>query len=130
MNTAVVSVGTNIEPEKNVEAARKLVSDEHELLDCSEFIHTSPIGRPDQPDFLNGAFLVRTGMDRAQFRDSLKAIVYRLGRRRGADKFAARQIDLDIVVWNGRVVDLDYHKRDFIRNACRQLLPELANGGT
>ena len=129
MNTAVVSVGSNIKPERNVQAARELVAAEHELLGCSDFVRTAPIGRPGQPDFLNGAFLVRTPLSRSRFRVSLKAIENRLGRRRSHDKFAARRIDLDIVVWNGQVVDPDYHARDFVRKACRQLLPELTDSG-
>ena len=129
MNTAVISVGSNIEPERNVAAARELVATEHELLASSEFVRTTPIDRPGQPDFLNGAFLVRTSLGRAQLRASLKRIENRLGRRRGRDKFAARRIDLDIVVWNGRVVDSDYHEREFVRDACRQLLPGLADSG-
>jgi len=130
MNTAVISVGSNIEPERNVESARELVAAEHELLASSDFVRTAPIDRPGQPDFLNGAFLVRTSLGRRQLRASLKRIENRLGRQHGPDKFAARRIDLDIVVWNGLVVDSDYYDRDFVRDACRQLLPELGDSGT
>ncbi|MBW7996970.1 MAG: 2-amino-4-hydroxy-6-hydroxymethyldihydropteridine diphosphokinase [Candidatus Glassbacteria bacterium] len=128
MNTAVVSVGSNIEPERNVRAAKDLLAAGHELVSCSEFVRTEPIGHPEQPDFLNGAFLVRTGLNRRDFRASLKEIENRLGRLRRPDKYAARRIDLDIVVWNGRIVDRDYYTRDFVRSACRQLLPDLENG--
>ena len=129
MNTVVVSVGSNIDPERNIEAARELVAGEHELVACSDFVHTAPIDRPGQPDFLNGAFLLRTPLERPQLRASLKRIENRLGRCHGPDKSAPRRIDLDIVVWNGRVVDRDYHTRDFLRDACRQLLPDLEDGG-
>jgi 2-amino-4-hydroxy-6-hydroxymethyldihydropteridine diphosphokinase len=127
MNTAIVSVGSNIEPEYNVKAARELVAQLHELAGCSDFEQTEPLERPGQPEYLNGAFLVRTGMNREALRASLKGIEKRLGRVRGPDRYIARRIDLDIVVWNGRVVDDDYHTRDFVRRACVQLLPELEN---
>lgn len=129
MNTVVVSVGSNIEPESNVAAARELVAGSHELVAESEFVRTEPIGRPGQPQYLNGAFLVRTSLGRSRFREYLKQVENRLGRVRGDDKYASRRIDLDIVVWNGRIVDRDYYTRDFVREACCQLLPGLRNGG-
>ncbi len=128
MNTVIVSVGSNIEPERNVQAARELVAELHELVGCSDFERTEPLSRPGQPEFINGAFLVRTNLDRPALRASLKEIEDRLGRVRRSDKFCPRRIDLDIVVWNGRVVDEDYHTRDFVRRACVQLLPALENG--
>ncbi len=127
MNTAIVSVGSNIEPERNVQAARELVEELHELAGCSDFERTEPLERPGQPEYLNGAFLVRTELSHKELRASLKAVEHSLGRVRGPDKYGARPIDLDIVVWNGRVVDDDYHTRDFVRRACVQLLPELEN---
>jgi 2-amino-4-hydroxy-6-hydroxymethyldihydropteridine diphosphokinase len=129
-NTAVISVGSNIDPERNVAAARELVAGRFELVASSDFIVTEAIGRPDQPDFLNGALLVRTGLTREKLRDALKEIENSLGRTRCPDKYAPRTIDLDIVVWNGEVVDQDYHTRAFVRDACRQVLPGLLDGGT
>lgn len=128
MNVAIVSVGSNIEPERNVQAARKLVAELHELAGCSDFERTDPLERPGQPEYLNGAFLVRTELSREALRASLKKIEDGLGRVRRQDKYSARRIDLDIVVWNGLVVDDDYHTRDFVRRACIQLLPALENG--
>lgn len=125
MNTAIVSVGSNIEPERNVQAARELVAELHELVRCSDFERTEPLGRPGQPEYLNGAFLLRTKLSRRALRASLKEIEDRLGRVRRPDKFCPRRIDLDIVVWNGRVVDEDYYTRDFVRRACLQLLPAM-----
>jgi 2-amino-4-hydroxy-6-hydroxymethyldihydropteridine diphosphokinase len=127
MNTVVVSVGSNIEPEHNIRAARELVAELHELVGCSDFEQTEPLERPGQPEYLNGAFLVRTELSRKALRANLKAVEDQLGRVRNRDKYSARRIDLDIVVWNGRVVDDDYHTRDFVRRACVQLLPELEN---
>ena len=130
MNTAVVSVGSNIEPERNVEAARKMITGLHELAAISDFVRTKPIGRPSQPEYLNGAFLIYTGLSRRALRASLKSIEQQLGRVHHKDKYASRRIDLDIVVWNGIVVDRDYYTRDFVRAACCQVLPELAESGS
>ena len=37
-----------------------------------------------------------------------------------------RTIDLDLLVWNGKVVDKDYYTRDFLRQIAAELLPEFA----
>jgi hypothetical protein len=34
-------------------------------------------------------------------------------------------MDLDIVVWNGQIVDEDVYDREFLRSAVTQLCPEL-----
>ncbi len=126
MNIAVISVGSNIDPEVNIEKGRSLLAGEHELLGESSFVRTKPIGHLEQPDFVNGAFLISTELDQEELERNLKKIEKALGRVKSAIKFGPRTIDLDIVVWNGKVVSRDFYARDFVRNACCELLPELA----
>ena len=126
MNIAVISIGSNIDSEVNIEKARSLLAGEHELLGESSFVRTKPVGYLKQPDFINGAFLLSTEMDQGELERNLKKIEKALGRVKTAIKFGPRTIDLDIVVWNGKVVDRDFYERDFVRNACCELLPELA----
>jgi 2-amino-4-hydroxy-6-hydroxymethyldihydropteridine diphosphokinase len=126
MNIAVISVGSNIDPQVNIERARCLLAGEHELLGESSFVRTKPIGYLKQPDFLNGAFLISTELDQEELEKNLKEIEKALGRVKTAIKFGPRTIDLDIVVWNGNVISRDFYERDFVRNACCDLLPELA----
>ena len=125
MNIAVISVGSNIEPEANIEKARLRLADSQKLVGVSAFVRTRPIGKLDQPHFLNGAFLVSTGLDQADFTKLLKEIENELGRVRTADKYGPRSIDLDLLVWNGRVIDEDFYRRSFVRDAVVELLPEL-----
>ena len=55
----------------------------------------------------------------------LIAIEDQLGRIRNTEIIQTRSIDLDIVVWNEKVVDEDFYSRDFLRKAVLELLPEL-----
>ncbi|HUU26855.1 MAG TPA: 2-amino-4-hydroxy-6-hydroxymethyldihydropteridine diphosphokinase [archaeon] len=126
MNIAVISVGSNLDPRANVTRARDLLEKEQRFLGQSSFVVTRPIGPKDQPDFLNGAFLISTELDLQGLKDALKKIESGMGRVIGADKWGPRTIDLDIVVWNGEVVDNDFYERDFVRNAVIELLPQLA----
>ncbi len=128
MNRAVLSVGSNIQPERNVKRALALLKHEGILRASSAFVRTAPIGILDQPEFLNGAALVETELERAALKRRLRELEERLGRRREGSRCGPRTIDLDIVVWNGRVVDRDFYERDFIRNAVLELLPSFMTG--
>jgi 2-amino-4-hydroxy-6-hydroxymethyldihydropteridine diphosphokinase len=125
MNSAVIGVGSNVEPEKNVEAALALLSKEQKVLAASRQKRTSPRGLENQPDFINCAFLMETKLDRAALADYLKGVESRLGRKRTGEKDAPRSIDLDIIVFNGEVVGPDFERYDFVRDSVLELLPEL-----
>ena len=126
MNLAVIMVGSNIDPEFNLKKAREYLEKEQNLLAESSPVTTKPIGYKYQPDFVNGAFLISTELDMEILERSLKQIEVRLGRQKAADKYGPRTIDLDIVVWNGKVVNRDFYERDFVRKAVFELLPQLA----
>jgi 2-amino-4-hydroxy-6-hydroxymethyldihydropteridine diphosphokinase len=123
MNTVVLGVGSNIRPRFNISQAKGLLSKEQRFVNESTFVATSPIGFADQPDFVNGAFLVGTEMERADFEKYLKDLESRLGRVRTGNKNGPRTIDLDIIAWNGRIVNDDYYEREFLKKAVVELLP-------
>ena len=125
MNQAVVAIGSNIEPERNIPAAIEQLEAVMSVLGESRFLHTEPVGPPGQPEFVNGVVLVETPLDCAGLKSLLRGVESQLGRIRTADRYAPRPIDLDIVVWNGRIVDDDVRERDFLRLAIREVLPAL-----
>jgi 2-amino-4-hydroxy-6-hydroxymethyldihydropteridine diphosphokinase len=117
MNIAIIGVGSNISPQANIGKARDILSVEQTFIGESRFITTTPIGYTDQPDFINGAFKVGTDLTQGEFVTYLKEIEQRLGRKKNAIKYGPRIIDLDLVVWNGIVVDPDYYTRDFLQQS-------------
>lgn len=125
MNRAVISVGSNIRPDENIPLARRRIAKGVKLLAESRFVETEPIGFADQPNFVNGAFLIETEMDLDELRKWLRRVEDELGRVRTANKYGPRTIDLDVVVWNGRIVDDDVYRRDFLRSTVLELLPDL-----
>jgi 2-amino-4-hydroxy-6-hydroxymethyldihydropteridine diphosphokinase len=97
---AGVAVGSNIEPEANIASAMEALDERVEIVALSTFYWTTAIGRPEQPEFLNGAVAVRTDRGpRALKFDVLRSIEESLGRVRTADRFASRTIDLDVVLY-------------------------------
>jgi 2-amino-4-hydroxy-6-hydroxymethyldihydropteridine diphosphokinase len=125
LNKIVIGVGSNVDPEKNIEEAKNAIVNQHNLIKASSFIETTPIGCKDQDNFLNGAFLVETEMDPSTFKSWLKNLEKKLGRVKSENKDGPRTIDLDIIVWNGEVVDSEVYEREFLINSINELLPEL-----
>ncbi len=100
-SVAFVSVGSNIEPERNIVRALEALQDATRVSSSSTFYRTEPIGRPGQPSFVNGVWRIDTTMGPKRIREALLAPVeQRLGRVRTADKFAPRTIDLDLILYN------------------------------
>jgi 2-amino-4-hydroxy-6-hydroxymethyldihydropteridine diphosphokinase len=126
MNRAVVSFGSNINPEFNIHKAKRILAKTHPLISESDVVITKPMGYKDQPDFYNGAVLLDTEMELQTFNSWLKKIEDRLGRIRNGNMNGPRTIDLDIVVWNGSVKDSDIYSRLYLRNSVLQLLPDLS----
>lgn len=125
MITAIVAVGSNIDPEENVERTIEIMKKDFPFAYASDFIRTEPDGYKDQPDFLNGAICLRTSMSREQLHEYLKQTEYRLGRIKGPIKAGPRTIDLDLVIWDGQIVHDDYPRKDYTRIPVDQLLKEL-----
>ncbi|MGD9929660.1 MAG: 2-amino-4-hydroxy-6-hydroxymethyldihydropteridine diphosphokinase [Mangrovibacterium sp.] len=121
MNTCIIGIGSNMDPEVNMARLLDILKKETSLLKVSSLVTTKPIGITDQPDFVNGAAKLETEFSMDEFRQYLKKLEDRLGRDRSQPKFGPRTIDLDIVVWNGQIIDEDYHTRDFLRAAVAEL---------
>ena len=117
----IIGIGSNIEPEKNIAAALHILRQDHELGAVSTMVKTSPIGITEQPDFLNGAAKVFTTMEVADFKLYLKTVEDRLNRDRTTPKYGPRTIDLDILIWDGEIIDPDYYNRDFLQVAVKEI---------
>lgn len=123
LHKAIVSVGTNIDPEINLKRAKGILESELNFLDEATVIQTRPDGYQDQPDFLNGAYLLATDMGYDDFNLYLKSVENRMGRIKGPIKSGPRCIDLDIIVWDNKVVHDDYvQKKHYVVTPVNELL--------
>ena len=64
-------------------------------------------------------------MDTPTLKSWLKNLEYKLGRVKTENINGPRPIDLDIIVWNGEVVDSEVYEREFLINSINELLPKL-----
>jgi len=112
---ALIALGSNIAPERNLPRAVALLRQNYHLTvrAVSRVYESLPINAgggvaEDQPPFLNAALLVATdgyyGPLALKFH-VLRFIELLLGRRRSADKFAPRPMDLDLVLFGDCVLN-------------------------
>ncbi|MEW6145148.1 MAG: 2-amino-4-hydroxy-6-hydroxymethyldihydropteridine diphosphokinase [Thermodesulfobacteriota bacterium] len=125
LNRAVIGLGSNINPQENIRKAKDAIAGEFKLIKSSSFVETDPVGFEDQDRFLNGAILIETELDADSLKSRLKILETELGRVKTDNKHGPRAIDLDILVWNGEVVDGEVYEREFLRRSIKELLPEM-----
>ncbi len=122
--TAVIAIGSNIDAVCNIDRAMRILRNRFDVRNYAGPIQTTPVGLTDQPDFFNAAVLVKTNLDQAALVHYLKAIEDEMGRDRSRPRFGPREIDLDLVVWNGNIVDNDYYERDFLKRLVDEVLKD------
>jgi 2-amino-4-hydroxy-6-hydroxymethyldihydropteridine diphosphokinase len=125
MNQAVIGLGSNIDPHKNIQKAKDILNRKFRIIAESEFKITKPIGDIQQPDFLNGTVFIETEFTTDALKAGLREIESTMGRNRAKDRFGPRTIDLDIVVWNNQVFDQDFYNREYLKRSVLELIPDL-----
>jgi 2-amino-4-hydroxy-6-hydroxymethyldihydropteridine diphosphokinase len=127
-----IGIGSNIEPERNVRSALKLLSDVIDITGISKFYRCLAIDRPEQPDYYNGVIQAITGLAPHDLKAELGSIEHKLGRVRTDDVYAARTIDLDLLVYDELVThgdltlpDPDIRRRSFLALSLFELEPSL-----
>lgn len=122
INIAVIGIGSNINAIENIPGMLEILSNKVEILKISQMIQTKPIGIENQPEYTNGAVKIATPLEKEDLIILLKSIEDQLGRDLTAPRYSPRTMDLDLVVWNGRIVDKDYFTRDFLRRSVQEVI--------
>ncbi len=131
-----VGVGSNLEPELHVPRALARLDEAVGLLRVSTFYVTAPLGRPADPPFVNGVVELRDTLAAAPLKALLARIESDEGRRRGADRFAPRPVDLDLLLHGDSVSTSpplphpDVSTRRFVAVPLLELAPELTLPGS
>lgn len=104
-HTICLLLGSNIEGEKNLVEALSLLQKRLTLLESSA-VYLSPAMGSDGPDFLNAALLATTFLSKSGLKEKVfRPIEALLKRVRTDDKNAPRTIDIDLITYDGEVVD-------------------------
>src|SRR5699024_4381406 len=82
------------------EAAKALEQHETELVEMSPILLSDPVG-PSLRRYANAAALVETGLEPEKLLAALQEIERMFGRRRSGQRWRARTLDLDVILWSG-----------------------------
>ena len=139
MARAFISIGSNIDPETNVRNAVPRLAKAARVAAVSTVSLTEPVGPPGQPPYYNCVAEIETDKAPRELKfEVLRRIESELGRTRGRDKFAARTIDLDLILYDKVVMttrditlpDPDILKRPFLAIPLAELAPGLILPGS
>src|SRR5678816_715047 len=127
LHQAHLSLGSNIQPETNLVRALELLQKYGELRKISNVWESESVGA-EGPHYLNVCVLLVTPHTQTGLKEqALLPIEAGLGRQRGADKFAPRTIDIDIVLFDGQSCDDRYWEQAFVVVPLAEIVPEYQN---
>ena len=132
MITAYIALGSNLNHPaqqllKALQALQQLP--DTQLLACSSWYQNPAIGPGKQPDYLNGVVKIETRLNPNDLLAELQNIELQQGRVR-SERWGARPLDLDIVLYGDLVLDTEEltipHPRMWERNFVLVPLAEIA----
>jgi 2-amino-4-hydroxy-6-hydroxymethyldihydropteridine diphosphokinase len=130
-NRVLLSLGSNIHPEKNIPCAVSALENSPELniIGISSVWQTKAVGI-NSADFYNLAILAETELDASSIKQQvLRCIEKKLERVRQKDKFAPRTIDIDIAIFNDQLIDQNVFRYDYLYLPLAELVPHFSFPG-
>lgn len=135
IHRAYIGLGSNLEnPQQQVSAAMAALGElpQTNLVSASSLYASAPVGYDDQPDFVNAAVLLETGLTADELLQALLLLEQQFGRVRTFLN-APRTLDLDILLYDELVIDLPalqvphprMHERAFVLLPLAEIEPEL-----
>ncbi len=136
MERVYIGLGSNLaEPLDQLRGALAALAQlpDTQLVNCSSFYSSDPLGPADQPRYVNAVAALDTALDPLSLLDALQAIELDQGRERKAERWGPRTLDLDILVFGQLVLDeprlqvphYHMHARPFVLYPLAELAPEL-----
>jgi len=104
MARVYLSLGSNLEPHRYLLQALDELRARFGALEVSPAYRSKAVGF-DGPDFVNLAVGLDTDLPPQPLNDWLHALEDRHGRRRDQPRYASRTLDVDIVLYDDRVID-------------------------
>lgn len=124
-NEAIIGLGSNIDPEQNTKVALEKLTQAGRIRQRTDLVYTDPQKVTDQDQFLNGAVHMDTALPYEELRHLLKSIENKMGRDRSGPKNGPRKIDLDIILYNGSIMDDEVYEYPFLQDFLRTLKPDV-----
>ena len=132
MTRVAIALGSNIgDREGSLRAAIAALAPFIRHLRVSTFHETAPVGVGSQPTFLNAAAVGETSLTPRALLDTLLAVEQSLGRERPFPG-APRTLDLDLILYDGAVLDVPeltvphprFRERRFVLEPLAEIAPD------
>ncbi|OCG11702.1 2-amino-4-hydroxy-6-hydroxymethyldihydropteridine diphosphokinase [Gilliamella sp. App6-5] len=136
MSTCYIALGSNLEDplaqaNRAIAALKQLPNTT--VLDISPFYRSKPLGPQDQNDYLNAVIKLTTNLSPIVLLDELQTIEKAQGRVRKDNRWGARTLDLDILLYDDLVIQSErltiphYHmkNREFVLYPLFDIAPNL-----
>lgn len=108
MNTAYIGLGSNLaSPTAQVLSARRDIAALSGVTEIafSNLYASVPMGPQDQPDYINAVMGISTHLEPLALLYALQAIESAHGRVRGKQRWGARTLDLDLLLYNDQQIN-------------------------
>jgi len=134
---AHVALGANLgDPLAALRTAVRALAAVGVVTAVSAVYRTSPVGPVAQPDYLNAAVTLDTGLSPKSLLAELHAIERSLGRER-RERWGPRTLDLDLIAYEGQRRDAEgvelphprAHEREFVLRPLADIAPDLLLAG-
>ncbi len=135
-NRALISLGSNIDPVSNLQAAVRELQSGGNVKQASRVWESPPAGFLDQPNFLNAAVLLETPFSAAELKHNvLRRVELHLHRVRDPENInGPRTIDVDLSIFitplKSEAFDADMLTRAFVAVPLAELFPEFVHPKT
>lgn len=104
MAVLYLSIGSNVDRAKNLQLAIDELGKRFSHLQLSDIYENSPVGFAGN-DFLNLVVRAETTSEPNEVAEQLEEIHDIAGRDREGEKFAPRELDIDLLLYDNRVID-------------------------
>lgn len=104
-----IGLGSNLEqPVKQIKKARTAINRLEKVQEAafSSLYQSSPMGQKNQPDYINAVMAVNTSLKPLALLRRLQQIENQQGRTRTDQRWTARTLDLDMLLYGDQQIDI------------------------
>ncbi|MFT5635878.1 MAG: 2-amino-4-hydroxy-6-hydroxymethyldihydropteridine diphosphokinase [Cognaticolwellia sp.] len=108
MSLAYIGLGSNLsDPQAQISSALDKLTqlDNCEVRKVSSLYFSRPMGPQDQPDYMNAVVAIETSLNAIELLEKLQCIENNAGRVRKDNRWGARVLDLDILLFDLQVIN-------------------------
>ena len=143
MTTAYIGLGSNLSDP--IAQVKNAIDEVKQLAQCqvtaiSSLYLSKPMGPQDQNNYINAVIAIETSLSAIDLLDALQAIENNAGRVRKDNRWGARILDLDIILFGHEEINTErltiphygMHEREFVLLPLAEIAPtlNLPNGET